>query len=278
MIRGGDRYIVRQGSYGIRLYGHDRDEGEVCKLCWKNALPGGRPFPLVPEAGAVSFGRIVTGPFARYASEHFFVAEDLTTGRLVGYLTGAEGSAVQTSDGDIPWAVWRNKIAQQIAADEFGEISPKICIPAYGFVEGVKFLYTISLGARAIAFLLHEKFHGDEEMPNLPACPEFHFQVEKAHRGRGIGGKLIEQFLSRLAGDKYKMVCAQVTVCDGQKPLAYYKRMSVGGRKLWKVYDRRETAIYTPDEKDAWGLGPLVENVSLVADKERLLSSIRRAR
>ena len=84
-----DGYLFEMGDYGLRLYVHDRDEEEVCKLCWSNALPGGRPLPLIPEAGARSFGRIVTGPFAKHASEHFYVVEDLASGKLIGYLTGA---------------------------------------------------------------------------------------------------------------------------------------------------------------------------------------------
>ena len=267
-------YFFQMGNYGFRLYAHDRDEEDVCRLCWRNALPGGRPFPLIPEAGALSLGRIVTGPFARSAPALFFVAEDLTSGKLIGYLTGTEGGAVATAEGEVPWAIWRNSTSQQIAADEFGEFSPKVYIPTYGFVEGVKFLYTVSLGQRAMRFLLHEEFNGESEMPELPASPEFHFQVEKRCRGQGIGCKLIEHFLSRLCDEEHNNVCAQVTVCEGQKSLAYYRRMSVGGKKLWNIYDRRETTMYTPDEKEAWGLGPVVENLSLVADRKRLLAFV----
>lgn len=271
-----DGYFLKRGNYGYRLYAHDRDEKDVCNLCWKNALPGGRPFPLIPEAGALSFGRVVTGPYARYAPAYFYVAEELTSGALVGYLTGTEGGAVETAEGEIPWVAWRNQIAQQIAADEFGTISPMVCIPAYGFVEGVKFLHTVSLGPRAVQFLLHLKFKGEREMPALPSGPEFHFQVEKGHRGQGIGRGFVEHFLSRFSGEEPKNIAAQVTVCEGQKSLAYYMRMTIGGEKLWQIYDRRETSIYTPDEKKAWDLGPLVENVSLVADRKRLLAFITR--
>ena len=266
------------GRYGYRLYVHDQDEEAVCRLCWENALPGGRPFPLIPEAGALSFGRIITGPFARCAPRYFYVVDDLSSGSPVGYFTGSDGNAVETPEGVIPWATHRDSVARQIAADEFGEISPKACIPTYGFVEGVKFLYTLSLGARAIQFLLHEKFNGDKEMPEMPPGPEFHFQVGKGHRGQGIGRTLIEHFASGLTGDKSKSLCAQVTVCDGQKSLAYYRSMSVGGEELWKIYDRRETAIYTSEEKEQWGLGLLVENVSLLADRERLLAFVRKNR
>jgi GNAT superfamily N-acetyltransferase len=272
--RDGEYFLV-MGNYGFRLYAHDRDEEDVCKLCWKNALPGGRPFPLIPEAGSRSFGRIITGPFAKCAPTLFYVVDDLTSNRLVGYLTGAEGNAVETAEGAIPWGTHRDRIARQIASDEFGEISPKVCIPTFGFVEGVKFLYTASLGPRAIQFLLHEKLNGEREMPRMPAGPEFHFQVEKKYRGQGIGRKLIEHFVSRLSGRREKNLSAQVTVCQGQKSLSYYRSMSVGGKKLWKIYDKRETTIYTPDEKQAWGLGPRVENVSLVADRDRLLAFVR---
>jgi hypothetical protein len=54
--------------------------------------------------------------------------------------------------------------------------------------------------------------------------------------------------------------------------------MSVGGEQLWEIYDRRETAIYTSEEKERCGLGPLVENVSLLADRERLLAFVRNNR
>jgi len=263
------------GSYGFRRYEHERDEKDVCELCWKNALPGGRPFPLIPEAGAVSFGRVVTGPFAKYARDFFYVVNELSSGELVGYLTGAEGGPVKTKEGELPWMLWRDRVAQQIAEDEFGEISSRLWIPAWRFVEGVKLLYTISLGPRAMQFLLHAKRSHEQEMPEMPPCPEFHFQVAKGHRGRGIGGKLIDYFLRQLTAKKFKEIGAQVTVCEGQTPLAHYARMTVRGAKLWRIYDRRETAMYTADEKRAWALGPVVENVTLVAEKKRLLAFVR---
>jgi len=34
--------------------------------------------------------------------------------------------------------------------------------------------------------------------------------------------------------------------------------------------------MYTLEEKEAWSLGSLVENVSLVADRDRLLAYVRR--
>jgi len=270
------KYFFKKGNYGFRLYDPVRDEEDVCRLCWSNALPGGRPFPLIPEAGAVSFGRVVTGPFARFAPEYFFVADDRTKGKLIAYLTGAEGSPVETASGKVSWLSWRDGIARQIAEEEFGEISPKLYIPAFGFLEGAKFLRTLSLGTRAVQFLLHAKSHNDTEMPKMPQCPEFHFHVEKGHRGEGIGSKLIEHFVSQFAAAKYKKICAQVTVCEGQKPLDYYQGMSVDGQKLWKIYERRETTMYSNEEKRVWNLGPRVENVTLVADKERLLAFVKR--
>jgi GNAT superfamily N-acetyltransferase len=269
-------YFLEKGNYGLRHYVHDRDEMAVCKLCWNNALPGGRTFPLIPEAGARSFGRIVTGPYARYALEYFYVADDLTSGKLIGYLTGAEGSFLETAEGQVSWATWRNSIAYRIAEEEFGEFSPKVCIPAYGFLEGVKFLYAVSLGPRAMQFLLHEKYNSDREMPKLPPGPEYHLQVHKGYRGLGIGSELIEHFLKQLEGEEHKTVSAQVTVCERQKSLDYYRRMSVGGAPLWSIYDRRETNIYTPEEKEAWDLGPVVENLSLVAERKRLLTFVTR--
>lgn len=265
------------GNYGFRLYDHDRDERDVCKLCWNNALPGGRPFPLIPEAGAVSFGRIVTGPFARYAANYFYVADDLTTGRLIGYLTGAEGGAVKTGRSEVPWMAWRDRVAERIAEEEFGEISYRLYMPGYGYLQGAKFLYALSLGPRALQFLLHAKFNNAREMPTAPACPEFHFHVAKGHRGSGIGRKFIEHFVSQFPQKKYKKICAQVTVCEGQKSLDYYMGMSHLGKNVWKVHDKRETDMYTAAEKQAWYLGPMVENVSLIADKKRLLAYVRGA-
>jgi GNAT superfamily N-acetyltransferase len=269
-------FLFTMGNYGYRPYEQDKDEEAVCKLCWMNALPGGRPFPLLPESAALSFGRIVTGPFAEYAPDYFYVADDLTTGRLVGYLSGAEGSDVETADGEIPWLQWRDRSAQRIAEGEFGDISLKLRTPIDRFVENTKLLYTLSLGPRALRFLLHLKIANRKEMPDLPPCPEYHLQIEKGHRGQGIGGKLIEHFLSRFMEEKYEEIGAQVTVCEGQVPLSYYERMSVQGKRLWKIYDRRESEIYTADEKRSWELGSVVENVGLVADKSRLLEFVHR--
>lgn len=269
------RYFARLGNYGFRLYDHDRDERDVCKLCWSNALPGGRPFILIPEAGAISFGRIITGPFARYAPEYFYVADDLNSGGLIGYLTGAEGGPIKTPEGEVPWMEWRDKTAESIGEDEFGEISLKLYFPAYAYLEGGKLLYTLSLGRRAVQFLLHAKFNNAKEMPKAPPCPEFHFQVAKEHRGSGIGVKFVEHFVSQFPASRYKKVCAQVTVCEGQKTLSYYQRMAYRGKKIWKVYDKKETTLYTDAEKQEWGLGRVVENATLVADKKRLLAFVR---
>jgi GNAT superfamily N-acetyltransferase len=238
-------------------------------------LPGGRPFPLVPKSGAVSFSRIVTGPFAEYAREYFYVADDLGTGKLVGYFTGAEGGPVKTGDGKVPWILWRDRMAEQIAEREFGEISFRLYIPGYAYLEGAKFLYTLSLGPRAIQFLLHAKYNNAEEMPKAPDCPEYHFHVAKGHRGEGIGSKFIEHFLTRLSASKYDKVCAQVTVCKAQKTLDYYLGMTYKGKRIWTVYDKRETRMYTDAEKKEWHLGPVVENVSLIAKKDRLLAFVR---
>ena len=267
-------YFLKSGNYGFRVYNHDRDERDVCELCWSNALPGGRPFPLIPAAGAVSFGRIVTGPFAEYASAYFYVADDLSTGQLVGYFTGAEGSAVKTRDGKIPWMTWRDRKAEQIAEDEFGELSYALYMPWYGYMEGVKFTYTLSLGPRAMQFLLHAKYNNAKEMPKAPSCPEYHFHVAKGHRGKGIGSRFIEHFLTCFPSSKYDKVCAQVTVCSGQKSLDYYRRMTYRGKRVWKVYEKRETHMYTEAEKREWDLGPVVENVSLVATKDCLLAFV----
>jgi GNAT superfamily N-acetyltransferase len=269
------RYFARLGNYGFRQYDHDRDELDVCKLCWSNALPGGRPFALIPEAGAVSFGRVITGPYAKYAPEYFYVADDLNSGRLIGYLTGAEGGPITVEDEEVPWMEWRDKTAERIGENEFGEISLKLYFPAYAYLEGGKLLYTLSLGRRAVKFLLHTKFNYAKEIPKAPPCPEFHFHVAKEHRGLGIGSKFIEHFVSRFSASRYNKICAQVTICEGRKPLSYYKRMSYRGRRVWKVYDKKETTIYTDEEKRQWGLGPVVENATLVADRKRLLAFVR---
>jgi len=269
------QYLCTTGNYGFRLYDHDRDEEAVCKLCWSNALPGGRPFPLIPEAGAVSFGRIVTGPFAYFSREYFFVVDDLSSDELVGYLTGAEGSDVKSKNGKIPWMRWRDDYAARIAEKEFGELSFKLYVPMLGFLESRKFLYTLSLGGRAVQFLLHAKSHSTEEMPSAPACPEFHFHVKAGHRGQGLGGGLIALFLQQFPDKKrYRKVCAQVTVCEGHKSMDYYTAMRYQGKKVWRIYDRKETAMYSAYEKKIWGLGPVVENASLLADRKRLLEFV----
>ncbi|MCB1852913.1 MAG: hypothetical protein KDI83_19435 [Gammaproteobacteria bacterium] len=270
-------YFFRMGNYGFRLYQHDKDERPVCNLCWNNALPGGRPFPLIPEAGALSFGRIVTGPFARYATKYFYVVDDLSNGELVAYLTGAEGVDVAIDNGKVPWMKWRDDCAERIAEQEFGEISYKLYLPLQSYFEGRKFLYALSLGPRAVQFLLHAKFNSAKEMPAAPACPEFHFHVKQGHRGAGIGSKMIELFVSSFPNkNKYSKICAQVTVCAGHKTLAYYQSLAYRGKHVWKVHDAKETAMYNAYEKQLWGLGPVVENVSLVADRKRLLAFVKR--
>lgn len=102
----------------------------------------------------------------------------------------------------------------QIAEREFGEISYRLYVPGYAYLEGAKFLYALSLGSRAIQFLLHAKHNDAKEMPKAPRCPECHFHVAKGHRGKGIGRRFIEHFLTRFSASKDDKVCAQVTACD----------------------------------------------------------------
>ena len=55
----------------------------------------------------------------------------------------------------------------------------------------------------------------------------------------------------------------------------YYDNMKYRGKKVWKVFDKRETAMYTEMEKQQLGLGRAVENVSLVANRKKLLAFVR---
>ena len=86
---------------------------------------------------------------------------------------------------------------------------------------------------------------------------------------------LIEHFVSRFSTGKNQKVCAQVTVCEGFKDMEYYNGMKYRGKSVWKVFDIRETAMYTDLEKQQFGLGKTVENVSLVADRKKLLAFVR---
>jgi len=265
--------FFRINKVGLRGYDQGGDEQAVCRLCWKNALPGGRPFPLIPKYGAVSFGRIVTGPYEQGAGKYFYVAEDLGTEQIVGYFTGATGQGVKTPAGTLSWMTWRDNTAMRIAEEEFGDLFHHYALSEELTVETPKYLYTASLGARAIAFLLHAKHYHALEMPELPsATPEFHYQVAKKYRSMGIGKQLLLHFLKQLGSDLGHEVCMQVTVCQAGKSLEEYTGMRHKGKPLWEVYNRRVTKMYTDKEKKKWGLGPVVENVTLVAGRERLLS------
>ncbi|MEA3277426.1 MAG: hypothetical protein U9Q81_19515, partial [Pseudomonadota bacterium] len=216
----GSPFFYKTREYGFRKYDHAKDEKAVCILCWKNSLPGGRPFLLIPEQGAMSFGRIVTGPYVQAESGYFYVAEYLNTGKIIGYATGASGKSQKTPDGTVSWMTWRDDKAEEIAMEEFGRISKQLL-----FLEGVirqseEYLYTTSLGPRAVAFLLHAKKYRKKEMPKLvPDCPEFHFQVVKKHRGKRVGTQLIIHFLEQLPAGRHEKVCMQITACEASKPL-----------------------------------------------------------
>ena len=67
-----------------------------------------------------------------------------------------------------------------IAGEEFGDLFHHYILSEKLIVETPKYLYTASLGARAIAFLLYAKHYHVLEMPALPsATPEFHYQMAK---------------------------------------------------------------------------------------------------
>ncbi|MEA3275355.1 MAG: hypothetical protein U9Q81_08740, partial [Pseudomonadota bacterium] len=125
---------------------------------------------------------------------------------------------------------------------------------------------------RAVAFLLHAKKYRKKEMPKLaPDCPEFHFQVAKKHRGKRVGTQLIIHFLEQLPAGRHEKVCMQITACEASKPLEFYTSIKYKGDQIWKVYDRKETGMYTKKEKKKWDLGPVVENITLIADRRKLL-------
>lgn len=250
-----------------RLYNPDTDEAQVCDIAHAGALPGGRRFPLVPPDRALSFGRIVTGPFAKKEPGNFIVAVDHSGGQeiVVSYLTGALRER-HIED--------RNRMAQQIALDEFGGVN------LFRPIDTFKALVTAgTTPARTIKFLLHAMHHQANEMPQTPPegsirFGEWHWSTYPQYRGQQIGTSALTYFLQNALDEGIESICIQVTVCDGSetvgKTLPYYLAMRHKGTRVWELYDIKETTMYTAAEKQEWRLGSHVYNATLFSETELL--------
>lgn len=250
-----------------RLYDPETDEAQVCDIVHAGALPGGRRFPLVPKTRALSFGRIVTGPFAKKEPDNFLVAVDQSGGKeiVVGYLTGALRERHIKE---------RNRLAEQIALDEFGGVN------LFSPFDTLKAFVTVgTVPKRSIKFLLHAMNNQAKEMPETPPeesirFGEWHWSTHPKYRGQNISISALVYFLQTALDEGIESICIQVTVCEGTKTvgknLPYYLKMKHKGTAVWELYDIKETHMYTEAEKKEWRLGTNVYNATLYTETELL--------
>jgi len=254
-----------------RLYDPETDEAQVCDIVHAGALPGGRRFPLVPQNRSLSFGRIITGPFAQKEPDNFIVAVDHSGGKeqVVSYLTGALREQHIEE---------RDRLATQIALDEFGGVS--LLSP----LDTLKAFITVGTAPkRTLRFLLHAMHNQADEMPETPPeerirFGEWHWSTHPQYRGQHISMSVLVYFLQKALDEGIESICIQVTICEGSesetlgKDLAYYLAMNHKGATVWELYDIKETRMYTEAEKKEWGLGAHVYNASLYTETELLLA------
>jgi hypothetical protein len=252
-----------------RLYDPETDEAQVCDIVHAGALPGGRRFPLVPQTRSLSFGRIITGPFAQKEPDNFIVAIDHSGGeeKVVSYLTGALREQHIEE---------RNRLATQIALNEFGGVS--LLSP----LDTLKAFITVGTAPkRTLRFLLHAMHNQADELPQTPPegsirFGEWHWSTHPRYRGHRISIPALVYFLDKAFEEGIESICIQVTVCDGSetlgKALPYYLKMNHKGAKVWELYDIKETHMYTEAEKQEWRLGAHVYNASLYSETELLLA------
>jgi len=139
-------------------------------------------------------GDMLTAYYLDYEPESAFVAE--SDDKVIGYLMGCLDTAREqqiTGKKIISGVIWK------------------------GLRRGLLFkANTIRFVFSSIRSLIRGEFRRPDFSKEYPA--HLHINISRSFRGRGIGTRLIQAFLLKLAGKKVKGVCAW-TFTDGGKKL-----------------------------------------------------------
>lgn len=188
------------------------DEQQMCELVFANAFLG-NPFDVICPCKEW-FSNVVLGPYIRYQPEHIHVAVHKPSGRLIGYLTGSMGGR-QFDKLHYDWV--RRKVISLAAS---------LTMP-----------WTLFDHASRL-FASHVISKGESERPRHPQSGvHWHFQVDKEFRGRGIGAKLLQRFVTDAIDADFRLIWAEVMAYPEKPPRKFLDRG-------WEIYDAKPTQIF----------------------------------
>ncbi|HEV2452667.1 MAG TPA: GNAT family N-acetyltransferase [Verrucomicrobiae bacterium] len=196
----------------IRHY-KPEDRASVRRICCDTGFLG-RPIETIFNDREI-FADLFTNPYLNYGAEWAWVAED--SGRIVGYLLGAVSSTFNYT------------------------------LMYSGFQTTVKMIKRAATGCyashpRSRHFIRWLLTHGFREQPKHPDnAAHLHLNVEKSHRGHGLGLRLWHAF-------EHQLEHAGVRNCYGaffsrprRRPEVVYSRLG------FSVFDRKATTIVQPE-------------------------------
>ena len=225
------------GHVRIRPYA-PADREAVRRLCLETAWGGesaeGR---FVDPELAVDF---LTAYYTDEEPDACWVAEELESGRIVGYLLGCVRPERYRRYRwrTAPWMGLR--LASGAARLAVGWLWAKVTSWALGRACGPKPGYDFGASARWLWWLVVRAWRGLPAAP--PRCAHLHFNVERSWRAAGIGRALYERFEARV---RQEVEQGQIVGLYGQMALGPRRRGAELFRRLgWEIYDVRPFTKY----------------------------------
>jgi len=202
---GGEHVIVRRYK--------PEDRAAIRRICCDTGFLG-NPIETIFSDREI-FADLFTNPYLDYGADWAWVAED--DGRVVGYLLGAASPSFSYT------------------------------LMYSGFQAAVKMITRAAKGCysghpRSRHFIRWLLTNGYREQPKHPEnAAHLHLNVEKTHRGHGLGLRLWQAF-------EQQLIRAGIRNCYGaffsrprRRPEAVYSRLG------FSVFDRKATTIFQPE-------------------------------
>lgn len=207
-----EKIISNEGILLRRFDSEESDEKQMRDLVWDNAFLG-EPFDTICSAKGF-FGDVVLRPYIKYQPENIHVAIDSASGKLVGYLTGSMGGA-------------------QFERAQYEMVKGRVKSLAVSLAMPWNFFDTATR-----SFAAHIIFRGESERPAHPeGGAHWHFQIDKDFRGKGIGTKLLRQFIADVIKSDLSLLWGEVMVYP-EKPRGYFEDRG------WGIHDVKPTGIF----------------------------------
>jgi len=195
----------------IRTYASpDRDMPQIKRICWQSAFLG-EPLDSIFN-DQEWFAEFMITPYLIFEPECTWVAE--VDGTIVGYLNGSvkkffrllQVQFIATKMIGLYWRYMLGKYKDHPRSDEFAK------------------------------FILTE---APFQIPKYPAStPHFHFNVDKDHRGMGIGSKLLAAFEETLREKGINSYYAEVISSKEGRSEEDFIRLG------YSIFDKKPTTVF----------------------------------